>query len=73
MPDPRKDADQHRFAQIRNRMLEGLARNLPEYFIESSGATDRDDLIDKICESAMIVNIIDACAYEAQCMEEESK
>ena len=71
MPNPASDSDQLRFSQIRSRMLEGLAKNLPEYFLESSGAKDRDELVDKLRDSPLVVSIIDSCAYEAQCIEEE--
>lgn len=71
MPNPNNDKDQHRFAQIRGRMLDGVAKNLPDYFVEASGAKDRADLRIKIMESESILNIIDCCAYEAQCIEEE--
>ena len=71
MPDPHSDKDQHRFAQIRSRMLDGLARNMPQVYVESSGAVSRSKFRDKLIESDMILTIIDACAYEAQCMEEE--
>lgn len=71
MPDPKSDADQLRFAQIRGRMLDGLAKNLPQFFVESSGAKSREDFRDRLCSSDMILAIVDACAYEAQCIEEE--
>lgn len=71
MPNPTSDTDQLRFAQIRSRMLDGLAENLPDYMVESSGAKDREDFVEKLCKSESIVRIIDVCAYVAQAIEEE--
>ena len=71
MPNPKNDADQHRFAQIRSRMLDGLIKSLPDVFVESSGAKSREEFRDKLCNSTLILSIIDVCAYESQTMEEE--
>ena len=71
MPDPRNDRDQHRFAQIVGRMLDGVAKNAPEYFIESSGVKTRDEFRHKLTESTMVQTIVECCAYEAQLIEEE--
>ena len=73
MPDPTKDSDQLRFAQIRSRMLEGLVENLPSYMMESSGAKTREEFKDKLCESESMVRIIEVCAWVSQIMEEESR
>lgn len=72
MPDPTSDADQLRFAQIRDRMIQGLINNLPMAYIEGSGAKSRIGFRDKIAESPMLLTIIETCAYEAQCIEEEN-
>ncbi len=71
MPDPKSDADQLRFAQIRSRMLDGLVKHLPKFFYASSGATTPEELRDRITASDTFLAILDTCAYEAQCMEEE--
>lgn len=71
MPDPNNDADQLRFTQIRSRMLDGLAENLPVYMVESSGAKNRKEFAEKLCESEMVTSIIDVCAYISQTIEEE--
>lgn len=71
MPDPKSDKDQHRFIQIRERMLDGVAKNLNEVFMHPSGAKDRAQFRAKLMESGAILGIIECCAYEAQCMEEE--
>jgi hypothetical protein len=71
MPDPNKDADQLRFAQIRSRMLEGLAANLPPDMVESAGAKTREEFRAKLCESESVVRIMEVCAWVSQTMEEE--
>lgn len=73
MPDPTSDADQLRFAQIMDRMFNGLVKNLPDYFLEQSGAKSRMGLRDKLVASSSIMSIIECCAYEAQCIEEEAR
>jgi hypothetical protein len=52
-------------------MLECLVKNLPQVFLESSGANTRDEFRENLCESSFVVAIVEACAYEAQCIEEE--
>lgn len=71
MPNPGSDADQLRFAQIKGRMLAGLAEHLPPYMIEASGAKSRAELASKLASSDSILNIIEVCAYVAQTIEEE--
>ena len=71
MPNPNSDRDQHRFAQIRSRMLDGLVENLPEFMVTSSGAASREEFRDKLCESSTILAIIESCAYVSQSIEEE--
>lgn len=71
MPDPKSDADQLRFAQIRSRMLEGIAKNCSLAFLDHSAATSRSELALLLSQSPTIVELIDCCAYEAQCIEEE--
>lgn len=71
MPDPKNDTDQLRFAQIRSRMVEGIAKNCSKLFLEQTTAAARDDLAELLRQSPMIVEIIECCAYEAQCIEEE--
>ena len=73
MPDPNKDSDQLRFAQIRGRMLEGLVANLPSHMMESAGAKTREEFEKKLCSSDSIVAIIEVCAWVSQSMEEESR
>lgn len=69
MPNPKSDRDQIRFAQIRGRMVQGITKNCTDAFLKASNS-DRASLADKLAESAMIMEIIDCCAYEAQCIEE---
>lgn len=71
MPDPTNDRDQIRFAQIRGRMINSLVKNMPQTYVESSGAKDREEFREKLAESSIILSIVDCCAYEAQCIEEE--
>lgn len=73
MPSPLSDTDQLRFASIRSRMIESTAQNLPTPFMEQSGAKTRDELREKLAESKSIMAIIECCAYEALCIEEEKK
>ncbi|MGD9726496.1 MAG: hypothetical protein AB7L09_02855 [Nitrospira sp.] len=73
MPNPRSDRDQHRFAVIVARMMKSVADNMPPHFVEISGAKTRDEFRAKLSESDSIMSIIECCAYEAQCMEEEIK
>jgi len=63
MPNPNSDANQLRFAQLRDRMLEGLAENCSEMFMARSGAKTRPELLLKLRESASIVEIVECCAY----------
>ena len=71
MPDPLSDRDQHRFAQIRSRMLEGLVLNLPRHMMESSGAKTHEEFKERLCESDAILAIIEVCAWVSQTIEEE--
>ena len=71
MPDLKSDQEQLRFAQIRGRMLSGLARHLPPGFMESAGATTRAELLVRLCESDHVLAIVETCAFVAQSLEEE--
>lgn len=71
MPDPLSDADQLRFAQIRGRMLDGLAEHLPSHMVEAAGVKTRTEFGDKLKESDSILSIVEVCAYVAQTIEEE--
>jgi hypothetical protein len=71
VPDPRSDADQHRFAQIVGRMLDGVAENIPDFYMKSSGAKDRSEYREKLGQSDAIRTIIECCAFVAQTIEEE--
>lgn len=73
MPNPASDADQLRFAQLRDRMFDSLTKNLPSAFMESAGAQSRKGFRDKLMESDIIISIVECCAYEALCIEEESR
>lgn len=73
MPNPSSDADQLRFAQIREHMLNSVAENIPEIYMTPSGAKTRADYRARLADSAAILAIIDCCAYEAQRMEERSR
>ena len=71
VPDPKSDADQLRFAQIRSRMLDNLVKHLPDYYIKIAGLGKRDDLRDKMAASDSIMCIIDSCVLTAQEIEGE--
>ena len=71
MPDLRSDQDQHRFAQIKLRMLDSLAINAPSYLVSGAGVKTREEFRQKLDESPTILSIVECCAYEAQRMEEE--
>lgn len=71
MPNPKSDADQLRFSQIRSRMMEGISKNCSSLFLDQTAASTREDLVELLIQSPMIVEIIECCAYEAQCIEEE--
>jgi hypothetical protein len=73
MPDPNSDADQLRFAQIRSLILDSLVKNLPEVFLEQSGAKSRKGLRDRLAESEFLVAVIEVCAFEALKIEEEAR
>ena len=71
MPDPTSDSDQLRYAQIRSRMLDSLAENLPPDMVDASGAKTREAFKARLCESESVVRIIEVCAWVAQTIEEE--
>lgn len=71
MPDPTNDRDQLRFAQIKRRMVERLMENLPPFYIEELGVKSNKGLLEKLAESDFLMAVLESCAYEAQCIEEE--
>jgi hypothetical protein len=73
MTNPPSDTDQLRFASIRSRMIDGTTKNLPEIYLEHSGASNRDELREKLIKSDSIMAIIDCCAFEALRMEGEGR
>lgn len=71
MPDPKSDRDQLRFAQIRERLLNGITKNMPSYYVEASDSQSRKGFREKLMESDLVLHLLECCAYEVLCMEEE--
>lgn len=73
MPDFKRDSDQLRFSQIRSRMLDTIASHCSQQFMQSAGVDTRAALRNKLMESPSVLELIECCAYAAQCIEEERK
>jgi hypothetical protein len=71
VPDLKSDQEQLRFAQIRGRMLNGLAKHLPDGFMKSSGAKTRAELLVRLREPDHVLAIVETCAFVALTIEEE--